>query len=133
MKEIDEIRRENLRLIDAQYGGPSAAAAACGMSHAQFTNLRDGAKDSKTGRQRGMRATTARKIEKSLGKPVGWLDTDHSASAASVEHAEIPAGWEKLDTDQREQVESFIGWLLSKTPKHPAGKPSPKKRFGRGC
>jgi hypothetical protein len=47
------------------------------MSLAQFSNLRDGAKDSQTGKARGMRKETARRIEEAVGKPSGWLDQVH--------------------------------------------------------
>jgi hypothetical protein len=77
MKDIDEIRRNNLRRLEIECGSPTAAAHLLDMSGAQFTNLRDGAKDSKTGRRRGMRKETARRIEKAAGKPAGWLDVDH--------------------------------------------------------
>ncbi|MFU1927635.1 S24 family peptidase [Bordetella hinzii] len=77
MKDIDQIRRANLRLIEQDAGGPSAAAKLLGMAPAQFMNLRDGAKDSKTGKPRGMRKETARRIESAAGKVPGWLDVDH--------------------------------------------------------
>ncbi|MBR7987993.1 hypothetical protein [Burkholderia cenocepacia] len=132
MKDIDQIRRDNLKIIDAEYGGPATAAAAIGMSHSQFTNLRDGARDSKTGKARGMRAATARKIEKSIGKPVGWLDTDHSADLSANSPADPPAGWSQLSPGQRAQVESFIGWLLTQPIPQPTNTPSGSKRFGKG-
>lgn len=50
------------------------------MSASQYINLRKGAKDSKTGKRRGMRKETARRIEKATGKPFGWLDIDHSGN-----------------------------------------------------
>jgi hypothetical protein len=78
MRDIDDIRRAGLKLIEAEAGGPTGAAKLLGMSVAQFSNLRDGAKDSKTKKPRGMRKETARKIEKEAGKPCGWLDVDHS-------------------------------------------------------
>ncbi|UXY13844.1 hypothetical protein N8I74_10970 [Chitiniphilus purpureus] len=78
MKDIDEIRRDNLRLIEAEQGSATMAARNAGMTLAQFLNLRDGAKDSKTGKPRGMRKETARKIEAGNGKQRGWLDIDHS-------------------------------------------------------
>jgi hypothetical protein len=122
MKDIDEIRRDNLRMIEAEKGGPAAAAAACGMSQAQFTNLRDGAKDSKTGKRRGMRAATARKIENRTGKPGGWMDQDHApdlaVSARETKH--VPTGWEQLDEIGRGQVEAFIKGLLSRPPEAPS-------------
>lgn len=93
MRDIDEIRRDNLRLIELEQGGPSPAAKLLEMSAAQFANLREGAKDSKTGKPRGMRKETARRIEAACGKPAGWLDEDHSgmikvdqAAIASAPH-----------------------------------------------
>ena len=65
--DIDEIRRVNMRAIEKEAGTPTAAANLVGMTLAQFSNLRDGAKDSKTGRPRGMRKDTARKIESAAG------------------------------------------------------------------
>ncbi|WP_080401885.1 hypothetical protein [Burkholderia ubonensis] len=132
MKDIDQIRRDNLKIIESEHGGPAAAATAIGMSHSQFTNLRDGAKDSKTGRARGMRAMTARKIEQTIGKPLGWLDTDHSAAASANSPADPPAGWDQLNPGQRAQVESFIGWLLTQPITPPTNTPSGSKRFGKG-
>lgn len=79
--DIDEIRRVNMRAIEKEAGTPTAAANLVGMTLAQFSNLRDGAKDSKTGRPRGMRKDTARKIESAAGKPEGWLDQDHGVAA----------------------------------------------------
>jgi len=83
MKDIDEVRRENMRLLEAELGGPTEAANRIGMSLAQFTNLKTGAKDSKTGKPRGMRKSTARRIEEASGKPIGWLDIDHTATIIS--------------------------------------------------
>lgn len=84
MKDIDEIRRVNLRLLEEESGSPSAAARLLGMSPAQFMNLRDGAKDSRTGKRRGMRKETARRIEENSGKPFGWLDIDHEADGDAI-------------------------------------------------
>ncbi|WPG35335.1 S24 family peptidase [Variovorax sp. EBFNA2] len=84
MKDIDEIRRLNLKLVEKEAGGPAEAARLVAMSLAQFANLRDGAKDSKTGKPRGMRKETARRIEVAAGKPEGWLDTEHNANGNAV-------------------------------------------------
>lgn len=81
MKTIDEIRRENLQTLEKELGSTLAVANRLDMSRSQFTNLRDGAKDSKTGNPRGMRPSTARKIEQNAGKPPGWLDQDHTVKA----------------------------------------------------
>lgn len=83
MRDIDEIRRDNIRQIERELGGPAAAANAVGMSLAQYANLRDGAKDSKTGKPRGMHKATARRFETAGGKRLGWLDVDHDTEAAA--------------------------------------------------
>ena len=97
MKDIDEIRRNNLKLIESESGSGTAAAQKVGMSLAQFANLRDGAKDSKTGKPRGMRKETARKIEAMSGKRPGWLDIDHSDNKGSVSDASPPS--DQADSD----------------------------------
>jgi hypothetical protein len=85
VRDIDQVRRDNMRLIEQECGGPTEAARKLEMSPAQYANLRNGAKDSKTGKPRGMRKETARRIEEQAGKPAGWLDEDHSNSAAEPE------------------------------------------------
>lgn len=76
MHDIDEIRRKAMLLLEKEVGGPVAAAAKVGWSsYTQWVNLRSGARDSKTGKRRGMRKETARKIEEAFGKQAGWLDS----------------------------------------------------------
>lgn len=77
MWDVDDIRRANLVRLEKETGGTTATAQRLGMSPAQFANLRDGAKDSKTGKPRGMHKSTARRIEEAAGKPIGWLDQNH--------------------------------------------------------
>lgn len=79
MIDIDDIRRANIRRLEAEFGGPAELAARIGMTPAQLINLRNGARDSKTGRPRGMRKETARRIEAGVGKPEGWLDLPEGA------------------------------------------------------
>lgn len=47
------------------------------MSYSQYVNTRDGAKEAKTGKPRGMRKETARRFEAAFGVPPGWLDREH--------------------------------------------------------
>ncbi len=74
MKDIDEVRRAAMRLLEKEAGSVAAAAKQAGMSYSQWVNLRSGAIDSKTGKPRGMRKETARKIEAAFGKTEFWLD-----------------------------------------------------------
>lgn len=112
MKDIDDIRRDNLRILEQELGGSAAAARTLNMSPAQFINLRAGAKDSRTGRRRGMRKDTARRIEELAGKPTGWLDIDHSYTAPSTERAgsvrEEPAAYGAgLSPRERALIENY--------------------------
>ena len=84
MKTVDEIRRDNLKILEQEAGAPSEMARRVEMSYSQYVNLRDGAADSKTGKSRGMRTETARRFEVSCGKPKGWLDVHHSDDASSA-------------------------------------------------
>lgn len=93
MKDIDEIRRANLRLLEKESGGLASVAKVIEMSPAQFANLRDGAKDSKTGVPRGMRKATARRIEAAFQKPQGWLDIDHDTAEGTANRSPHPVAW----------------------------------------
>lgn len=73
--DIDEIRRINIKNLEKVHG--IALAKKANMSPTQFYNLRDGAKDSKTGKPRGMRKETAWKIEDAAGVERGYLDVLH--------------------------------------------------------
>lgn len=63
-------------------GSASIVANAAKMELAQYLNLRDGAKDSKTGKPRGMRKETAWRFDDAAGEHRGWLDIDHSTNNA---------------------------------------------------
>lgn len=78
LKLIDDIRRENLKLIAADVGGVTKLAERIGKHPAQVSQWLNGSKNSGTGKSRGMRTTTCREIEQQCGKPQGWLDVDHS-------------------------------------------------------
>lgn len=92
MKSIDDIRRENLAELVAEFHGITPLAARLDRSHSQVSQLLTGAKDSKTGKRRGMRSTTARYIEDRCGKPGGWMDSEHPSAnnlaVASVSHSQ---------------------------------------------
>ncbi|GAA4424665.1 hypothetical protein GCM10023090_18500 [Acidovorax lacteus] len=81
------------------------------MSPSQFANLRDGAKDSKTGKPRGMRKETARRIEKAAGKESGWLDIDHSAEIGASTPQHLSAANPSLI-----QALEVVATALSKVP-----------------
>jgi hypothetical protein len=78
--DIDDIRRTNIRALEKEAGAPKSAADRVNMTYAQYINLRDGAKDPRSGKPRGMRKETAWRFEDAFGKQRGWLDQDHSTN-----------------------------------------------------
>ena len=120
MKDIDAVRRENLRLLELEAGGPAEAARRLNMSPSQFANLREGAKDSKTGKPRGMRKETARRIESGAGKAPGWLDTDHATPVpygptTPIDLLHPPAQWPFEVAQERLKVLQKGDWATLNT------------------
>lgn len=52
-------------------------AAKIGCSASQYSQWMNGSENSGTGKPRGMRPSSARRIEKATGKPEGWMDQWH--------------------------------------------------------
>jgi hypothetical protein len=98
MHDIDEIRRRAMELLEKEAGGPVAAATRAGMTYTQWANLRSGAADSKTGKPRGMRKETARKIELAFGKDTGWLDAADLESRRWRDGGTPMMSWQPIDT-----------------------------------
>lgn len=79
MTTIDQIYRDNLRLLVKEIGTQEALAEAIDKAPAQLSQWINGSKDSKTGKPRALSRATARDIENKLGKPEGWMDQPHAA------------------------------------------------------
>lgn len=109
MKDIDQIRRENMATLEQEAGGVTAAADRAGMSQSQWSNLRAGAVDSKTGKPRGMRKETARKIEMSSGKPTGWLDFDHGLLSPSS-YTQKPSNQAESQNDKNKESAMLVSF-----------------------
>lgn len=77
MKTIDQIHRDNLAALVMEYGSVTAVAGTIGISPSQYSQWLNGSENSGTGKPRGMRPASARKIEKACKKPSGWMDKEH--------------------------------------------------------
>lgn len=109
MKDIDQIRRENMQRIVDESASKQAAADRVGMTLAQFLNLLTGAPDSRTGKPRGMRKETAWRIEEACGKPRGWLDLDRSSDSAE----RVLSIYQQLDGPYRLMAEQQLMAVLA--------------------
>lgn len=86
MKTIDEIRRENLLLAIERLRTMAALAERAGVSSAYLSQIKNRTPESKTGKPKAMGADVARKIEKALREPEGWMDTEHADNSAAAYH-----------------------------------------------
>lgn len=78
MKTIDEIRRENLALAVKRMHTASALADKAGIDAAYLSQVKNQTRESKTGKPRKMGDDVARKIERAIGEPEGWMDTENT-------------------------------------------------------
>ena len=82
MKTIAEIRRANLEKLIQEHDTQNRVAELCGSSAVYLSQIRNRAKDAKTGKPRQMGDDLARQLEKGCGKPPGWMDNLSDQDAA---------------------------------------------------
>lgn len=87
MKTIAEIRRGNLDRLINEMGGLKLFCEKMDKSSSQVSQWKNGSKDSKTGKRRGMNDDTAALIEDACGKPRGWMDNIHDPAT------DVPDAW----------------------------------------
>ncbi len=80
MKQIPEIRRDNLERLIVEKQTLAALAEAAGTSSVYLSQIRNRSLDSKTRRPREMGAAMARRLEEVCGKPPGWMDHDNGVA-----------------------------------------------------
>lgn len=75
MKSTYEQRRENLRALTKEWGGPTSLARKLGHSNGSYLAQLIGPHPS-----RDISEKVAREIEIKLNLPVGWLDSEHTTA-----------------------------------------------------
>ena len=83
MKTSDDIHHENLLLLIKEAGGDDSLAERYGCDVSYIRQLKSRSRDSKTGTPKGIGKISARKLERCLNKPAGWLDQDHSPTGTT--------------------------------------------------
>ena len=86
MKTIDEIRRENLLLAVKRLKTMAALAEQAGVSSAYLSQIKNRTPESKTGKPKAMGDDVARKIERAIMEPLGWMDVEHAGDSLSAYH-----------------------------------------------
>lgn len=72
MRSVYDTRRENLRKLTHQWGGPTSLAKKLGHANGSYLAQLAGPNPSREVSER-----VAREIETKLGLPANWLDTEH--------------------------------------------------------
>ncbi len=122
MNEVIEIRKINLKKLEAKYGSQVALAEILDTSTARVNHLLTG--------QRNIGEKTARKFEILLGKPSGWMDT--LDSIAQSPSSPLLDKFNQLCPDQQREVTEFIDFKLSQKPANKPLTDQPEKCGGGG-
>lgn len=91
MATIEEIRRTKLAILRDEAGGVRKLADAVGVSEAQMSQWLNGSADSKSGKPRGMRSDSVRRIEAAMKKPEGWLMKHCAPNLPSLSRSTWPS------------------------------------------
>lgn len=86
MKSVYVTRRENLRSLMAQWGGPTSMAKKLGHTNGSYIAQLAGPNPS-----REVSEKVARDMEAKLGLPIGWLDQEHTGSNRQVDDEALSA------------------------------------------
>jgi len=122
MKTIAEIRLGNLERLIEEFGTAEAVAERSGTSPIYLSQIRNEAKDSKTGKPRQIGDPLARKLEAGCEKELGWMD--HHAILYSYRHERIKhaiAVMEHMEDWQLDQAIKIVHTIAE-----------PNKRQGNG-
>ncbi|MDB5975188.1 MAG: hypothetical protein JWR07_1948 [Nevskia sp.] len=124
---IDQIYRDNLRLLVKEAKTQDALAELIGKSPAQISQWINASKDSKTGKPRAMSRGVARSVEKAMGKPEGWMDVPHPDAGKPIkgafldeltdEHLALLADFNVLLDDDKHALMEQAALMAAKTKK----------------
>lgn len=76
---VDQIRRANLLLLIDEAGSQAKLHRVTGVPAAYISQTSRGVEHSTGKKSRSIGCAVARRLEDKMGKPRGWMDTDHSA------------------------------------------------------
>jgi hypothetical protein len=117
MKTAQQIRMDNFRLLLAEAGSQTALHRRTNIPQPYINQLAKGTKTA-SGKERSLGDDTARRLEKGMDRPVGWLDKDRSMSMLLSElnglEGQLVTLFRALGDDGREELLSVANTLFSK-------------------
>src|SRR5690606_33538582 len=81
-------------------GTQERLAEKCEVSHIYLNQIKNMRPDPTTGKVRNVGNQLARKLEKGMGKPQGWMDADHSGKHASAKIQDAPWPFDNLSFEK---------------------------------
>jgi hypothetical protein len=111
---IDQIYRDNLRLLVKEAGSQEALSTIIEKSAAQISQWLNASKDSKTKKPRSMSRATAREIERRCQKPEGWMDQPHELTVPpeGADHGAPASPGKHFDAVTPEEQEFLDNWRI---------------------
>lgn len=110
MRNIEEIRTENLNELIELHGGVKNFATKIDRSQTQVSQWKNNSPDSRTGKPRVINSGSCRMIEDRLNLPNNWMDVDHSESNALLpvnrDSTQVPEGYTRISVPD---VEAHAG------------------------
>lgn len=132
MKTAQQIRMENFRILLEEAGSQAELHRRTKVPQPYINQLAKGTKLA-SGNERSLGDDTARKLEKGMEKPVGWLDKDHSMPMLFSElnglEGQLVTLYRKLDESGKEDLLSRANELFSeRNPQPSAANPYPPRQ-----
>lgn len=118
LMDVKEIRRYKLKRLVSEFRTKKEAAEALGLEYQVLYQLTTDTKRS-TGKPFNMGDELARKVEKRLKKPKGWMDSlDEEMTHIDSQTMLDAASLKELDESDQTTVRALIQSLLSKKSPH---------------
>lgn len=86
MKSVYDLRRDNLRALMTQWGGPTSLAKKLGHANGSYIAQLAGPNPS-----RDVSEKVAREMEGKLGLPIGWFDQEHPGNGRQIDDDTLAA------------------------------------------
>lgn len=84
MRTVYDTRRENLRRLIGQWGGPTSLSKKLGHANGSYVAQLAGPRPS-----REVSEKVAREIERKLGLPIGWMDREQEGGGPHLDDAAL--------------------------------------------
>lgn len=123
MKTVQEIRLSNFRLLLSEAGTQAELARRAELAQPYINQLAKAVKHP-DGTPRSIGDEAARKLEKGMDKPVGWMDRDHTMAMLFSElnglEGQLVTIYRQLDEAAKDELLITANNLLSKQSAKPS-------------